>query len=184
MTTIIDEDLNAVIEAQEEDSEEEVASLEHGIIASNLNANLWIYLRQYEIGEVFDSQTTFRFKGKKSNRQPDIAFVLNEHLPENLRDEADFAPDFAAEVVSKNDKDFNIEEKVLQYQKSGVRLVWIIHSFSRTVEVFRLETGLRSQRFVGSDELDGGSVIPGFKITVEALFARVPVMDDEDDLAE
>jgi Uma2 family endonuclease len=74
------------------------------------------------------------------------------------------------EVVSKNDTDYEIEERVIQYQQSNVGLVWIIHPVSQTVAVYRLESGVRAQILYGEDELSGEKVLPGFSLTVKNIF--------------
>ncbi len=166
------------LETQESD-EEEMATIEHGAIGVALSGFLFAHVRQTRSGRVFDAQTTFKFFGKNPNRQPAVAYVSTSRLPKDWRKEADFAPDMVAEVTSKNDKDFDVEAKVLQYQRSGVRLIWILHSYSQTVEVFKLSTGLRSQRLAGDDELNGDDVIPGFKLKISELYEGVPVAQEE-----
>lgn len=152
------------------EEQEIMPSLEHGIIGSRLNRFLDVYVDDNNLGAVCTSQTSFKFIGKPITRYPDISFISLERLPEQLRTDADFAPDLAVEVVSKGDDDYDLEEKIIQYQKSGVRLIWIVHPVSQTVEVYRLSTGLRSFRLVGEDELLGEEVIPGFKVKVSRLF--------------
>ena len=168
------------MELESEQGEEAIGSLESGAIGSTLIIYLNQYVRANKLGRVFESRTTFKFKGKKPNRQPDVAFVATNRLPTNWRQEADFAPDFAAEVVSKNDKAFEIEAKAKQYQKSKVRLIWIIHPYSKTIYIYRLATGLVPQVIGPNKELDGEDVVPGFKLKVNELFAGIPVDDDED----
>ena len=168
---------NPDLQAQE--LAEELATIEHGAIGTALAGFLFTHVRQTKSGRVFDAQTSFKFKGKNPGPQPDVAYVAANRLPTDWRKEADFAPDMVAEVTSKNDKDFEVEAKVLQYQRSGVRLVWILHSYTQTVEVFRLSKGLRSQRLVGDDELEGEDVIPGFKLKISELFEGVPISQGE-----
>lgn len=160
----------SVVELSQEEIED-MASLEHGAIGARLLRFLDVYVEEHELGLVFNAQTTFKVEGTPSKRYPDIAFVMAERLPENLRVEADFAPDLAVEVVSKNDTDFEIEERIIQYQNSGVRLIWIIHPVSQSVEIYRLSRGIESERLSGDKELDGEDVIPGFKLRVSKLFA-------------
>ncbi len=123
-----------------------------------------------QLGEVFDSQTTFKMLGAPPYRQPDVSFVTKERLPGNLRIKADFAPDLAVEIVSESDIVFEIEAKLAQYIQSGVKLIWIIYPVRRLVEVYRPETGLIPEIKSGGDELDGLAVIPGFKLPVKSLF--------------
>ena len=153
-----------------EEEPEEMASLEHGDIISLLISYLVQYVYPKKLGRIFEGQTSFKVGGTPPRRQPDIAFVAQDRLPVSLRVKAEFAPDLAVEVVSETDNDFEIEAKVIQYQTAGVRLIWVIHPISQTVEVFRLSEGLRSQRLLKEDELDGYEVIPGFKLAVSNLF--------------
>jgi Uma2 family endonuclease len=74
------------------------------------------------------------------------------------------------EVLSKGDDVSEVDRKILQYQRSGVRLVWIIHPVIRAVDVYRLKDGLKLQRLLIEDELDGEEVIPGFRFKVSRLF--------------
>lgn len=73
-------------------------------------------------------------------------------------------------MASPGNKDYDNEAKIVEYRKVGVNLVWIIHPLSRRVNVFPPETGLRPQSFLGTDELDGEGVIPGFKLNVSTIF--------------
>jgi len=65
---------------------------------------------------------TSEFLGEESNPLPDLSFVSRERLPQRLDQNANFAPDLAVEVLSRGDDVAEIDKKVLQYQKSGVRL--------------------------------------------------------------
>ena len=178
MITATDDELE--LQTELNDDEEAIGSLEHGAIGSTLIMYLNQYVRANKLGRVFDAQTTFMFMGKKPNRQPDVAFVSANRLPTRWDEEADFLPDFAAEIDSKNDKIFQIHLKVKQYQKSGVRLVWIIHPVIQTVDVFRFNTGVKSETFAGDDELSGEEVIQGFKVKVSDLFEGIPLHDDDE----
>lgn len=146
------------------------ASLEHGAIVSRLNRYLDAYVAEHNLGRVFMAQTTFRFKGMLPTRYPDITFLTRERLPGTLRMEADFAPDLAVEVISKNDTDFEIDERVIQYQLSGVRLIWVIHPVTQTIAVYRLSNGVKAQILIDEDEVSGEDVIPGFKLQVKKVF--------------
>ncbi len=168
---IIDSDLELDYQAEEET--EKRASLEHGLIGAVLSSYLVQHVLPNKLGGVFDAQTSFKVLGNPPTRQPDVAFVRASRLPATLRKQADFAPDLAVEIVSESDKTFDTEAKILQYQQSGVALIWIVYPVTKTVEVYRLSQGLRSQRLFGEDELDGEAVIPGFKLALNKLFDYV-----------
>jgi Uma2 family endonuclease len=145
-------------------------SLEHGAIGIRLGRYLDAYVEEHGLGLVCNSQTTYRFVGSKPNRLPDLSFVSRERLPQRIDQNADFAPDLAVEVLSKGDDVSEIDKKILQYQRSGVRLVWVIHPVIQAVDIYRLKDGLKLQRLLLEDELDGEEVIPGFKLKVSRLF--------------
>jgi len=73
-----------------------------------------------------------------------------------------------AEVNSPYDTTEEIAERVEEYLECGVKLVWVINPYSRTVIVHRpndepLALDVR-------DELDGGSDLTGFRCKVSELF--------------
>lgn len=149
---------------------EQMPSLEHGAIGIRLGRYLDAHVEEYQLGLVCNSQTTYKFIGQKSNCLPDLSFVSREKLPQRLDQNANFAPDLAVEVLSQGDDVVEVDKKVLQYQKSGVRLVWVIHPVIQAVDVYRLKDGMKLQRLLIDDELDGEEVIQGFKLKVKRLF--------------
>jgi Uma2 family endonuclease len=154
----------------EDEELQEMPSLEHGAIGIRLGRYLDAYVEENSLGLVCNSQTTYRFIGQKANRLPALSFVSRERLPARIDQNADFAPDLAVEVLSKGDDVSEIDQKILQYQRSGVRLVWVIHPIIQVVDVYRLKDGLKLQRLLPENELDGEDVIPGFRLKVSRLF--------------
>ena len=155
---------------QEEDEPKKMATGLHGAISSNINGDLSVYVRSNKLGRVFDSSTTYNFRDGQPKRMPDVSFITQERVPTKLDEELSIAPDLAVEVVSKNDTVFEVEVKVKQYQQAGVKLIWIVYPFSQTVEVYRLNDKIGSQRFGGDGGLEGGEVLPGFKLAVSSIF--------------
>ncbi|MEI6046907.1 MAG: Uma2 family endonuclease [Chloroflexota bacterium] len=157
-----------------ESSEEELGT--SGGIPGEVEALLILHLAQYvyakRLGRVFGSQTDFELKGI-GRRQPDLAFVKLERLPINVRDAVPMAPDLAVEVVSKTDHTYDVEDKVQEYLRAGVGLVWVVRPIGKIVEVYR--PGQEVPTLLGlKNELDGEDVIPGFKLKVSAIFDYPP----------
>ena len=46
-------------------------------------------------------------------------------------------PDLAVEVTSPTDVVYELEEKVEEYLRAGVRLIWVIHPEVQAIEVMR-----------------------------------------------
>jgi len=106
-------------------------------------------------------------------RIPDVSFVSRDRLPGGeLPDDPipDLAPDLAVEVLSKSNTKTEMKRKLRDYFLNGVRLVWLINPKTQTAEVY---TSPEDMRAVGkSQALDGGDVLPGFRLPLKELFAR------------
>jgi Uma2 family endonuclease len=104
-------------------------------------------------------------------RRPDVSFIRRGRLPggRRPRGHCPVAPDLAVEVVSPNDLYSEVEEKVGEYRRAGVHLVWVIHPPTRTVRVHRLDGTITD--LTEADELSGEDILPGFRCAVRELFA-------------
>ena len=79
-------------------------------------------------------------------------------------------PTCAVEVLSPNDRDDEVEEKVQLWLAAGSQVVWVVDPEARTVVVHRL--GAEPVTLREDQEIDGGEVIPGFRCRV-ADFSRL-----------
>jgi Uma2 family endonuclease len=108
---------------------------------------------------------------KKLVRIPDVSFTRWDRLPgRKVPDDPvpDLAPDLAVEVLSKANTRREMERKLKEYFLSGVRLVWFVEPTARTVQVF---TSPEQVTALGiKDTLEGGEVLPGFRVSVARLF--------------
>ncbi len=78
-------------------------------------------------------------------------------------------PDLAVEIVSPNDRADDINDKVHEYLEAGARLVWVFWPRRRAVMVHEPDQPIHE---LGPDDfLDGGDVLPGFRVRVADLFA-------------
>jgi Uma2 family endonuclease len=131
-------------------------------------------LKANNFGRVFDSSAEYRFLeqfeggNRRAGRQPDISFVGNERLPARFRSYPDIVPDMVIEVESPTDKPYHLEAKIEQYRKAGVKLIWLVHPYTRTVDVY--SSGNQFKRYNFEEELDGDKVLPGFKLKVNDIF--------------
>jgi Uma2 family endonuclease len=104
-------------------------------------------------------------------RRPDVSVIRRDRLSADLFPQGHclLVPDLAAEVVSPNDFYSEVEEKVVEYLRAGVRLVWVINPRTRTVRVHRRDGTVTD--LDETAELDGEDVLPGFRCPVRELFA-------------
>lgn len=141
-------------------------------IASILGYYLEHFCRTHRLGRV-RVETPFSIDvARKLERRPDAAFVSYDRWPRDRRvsrgDAWPVVPDLAVEVVSPSNKASDMQRKRLEYFRAGVRLVWVVFPDQFEVHVYSAPTEVRIR--TRADELDGGEVIPGFRLPVEALF--------------
>ncbi|MDE0427045.1 MAG: Uma2 family endonuclease [Candidatus Poribacteria bacterium] len=141
-------------------------SMEHGDISMNLISPLNSYIRENQLGRVYIPDTGFKVRERVLI--PDIAFLSNEHIPEDRSKASPVPPDLAVEVVSPTDIWHQVEEKAFAYLEAGTQLVWVIKPRSKTVTVYRSETDITL--LTRNDTLTGEQVIEGFSCQVAELF--------------
>ncbi len=105
-------------------------------------------------------------------RRPDVAFVSYQRWPRHRQvpESAswDVVPELAVEVISPNDLFEEVVGKVQEYFQAGVLLVWVV--IPSTKQVYVYESPTRIQVRTQTDELDGGTILPGLRLSVAPLF--------------
>jgi len=145
------------------------------LIAAEITGILRNHCRAYNLGWILESELGYRcFPWKPGRiRRADVSFIRADRLSQERLSEGfcSIAPDLAVEVVSPNDLVEKLDEKVDEYLRAGVRLVWIVRAAVRAVEVFRSD---RSVSWLwAEDEISGEDVMPGFRCQVGSLFPSV-----------
>lgn len=141
-------------------------------LANSLAEIIRDYLKSQPLGRVF-VEMLFRLEpDDRLDRRPDLAYVPYDRWPDRVVPELEawpMIPALAVEIVSKTNTATGIQEKIRDYFQHGVNLVWVI--YPRTAMVYVYE-GLKTNRILDDqDTLDGGSVLPGFRLPVKELFA-------------
>ena len=141
-------------------------SMEHGDISINLVFRLGSYIRENQLGRIYIPDTGFKVGERVL--MPDIAFLSNEHLPDDRSKTSPIPPDLAVEVVSPTDILHRVEEKAFVYLEAGTQLVWVLKPVSKTVTVYRSEVDIKL--LTRNDLLTGEEVVKGFSCQVAELF--------------
>ena len=84
----------------------------------------------------------------------------------------DMVPDLAIEVVSPTNTADEVQDKHLEYFRAGVRQVWVIYPRQREAYIYTSPTQVRI--LTGDQELDGGDILPGFRLPLAELFEDEP----------
>jgi Uma2 family endonuclease len=141
-------------------------------LAGEIHTPIHQHVKPRKLGYVTAAETGYILNknpsGKDTVRAPDVGFVSAERLPEGLPDGyIPFAPDLAVEIASPTESGDDIQEKVLDYLRFGTRAVWYFYPKSRTVNVHTRE-GMHT--LTEEDVLDGGDILPGFRLNVRDVF--------------
>jgi Uma2 family endonuclease len=107
-------------------------------------------------------------------RIPDVAFTSWGRLPGRRYPTSPvprLAPNLAVEILSRGNTPGEMAAKRQDYFNAGVELVWEIDPQSRTVAVYTAVTHVTT--LTAGDTVDGGSVLPGFTLALQHLFAEL-----------
>jgi Uma2 family endonuclease len=112
-------------------------------------------------------------------RMPDVAFVRWDKFPGRRiprKRTPRVAPDLAVEILSRGNTKAEMDLKLREYFKAGVRLVWYIDAKTRKARVYTSPTDV--QRLGTNGVLDGRDVLPGFQLRLKDWFDKVPREED------
>jgi Uma2 family endonuclease len=108
-------------------------------------------------------------------RLPDVSFVTWERLlatEAHTKKVAPLGPDLAVEILSEGNTRKEMDEKRRQLFAAGMKLMWVIDPKTRTAEVYDDAAQPDHMVPIGEgDALDGGTVLPGFRLSLAELFA-------------
>jgi Uma2 family endonuclease len=79
-------------------------------------------------------------------------------------------PDLSVEIVSPSNTVNEMSRKVAEYLDAGAALIWVVEPLRRQVTVITPDRMARIIR--DGDVLDGGDILPGFRLPVSEIFGR------------
>ena len=147
------------------------AGFRHGTVAGRIHIKLGYFVDEHDLGIVSAAETGFRLASDPDTvRAPDVAFVRRERIEEVGEPKGYWpgAPDLAVEVISPNDRYHEVHDKVLDWLRAGTRMVILADPSSRTLTVYHASREV--EILTEDDTLDGGDVVPGWRVRVEQLF--------------
>jgi Uma2 family endonuclease len=132
------------------------------------------------LGRLFATTNAYRQGGEliaeqevrltaRQMRRPDLAYFSGEQIDGSQTEDYEPIPDFVIEVVSPNDDAEAVEQKLAEYFKAGVQVVWHIYPGNQAVYVY---TSRRHVTIcIEDDACTAAPVLPDFAIRVSELFA-------------
>jgi Uma2 family endonuclease len=141
-------------------------------VASLLCMFLGNFARTTRLGRAFILMLFRIDQPRDLQRRPDIAFVSHAKWPVHRRlpdaEAWDMVPDLAIEIVNSTELADQVQETIHDYFRAGVTRVWVVYPNQR--EVYIYSSLMQIQVLQLGQDLDGGELIPGFRLPLAALF--------------
>ena len=136
----------------------------------DLSGQVWYWNRQTELGEAFDSSTGYDFTAVEGGMpSPDSSWIEKSRLEGvSLEKFFSIAPDFVIELRSSSDNLKPTQQKMLVYQRVGVRMGLLINPQQQQVEIYRL--GQAVEILEAPKSVDCNEVMPGFLLDLSRIW--------------
>jgi Uma2 family endonuclease len=150
---------------------EKMPTEEHGMVAGNIHAPLWNFVKPRKLGRVGIEVRHRRPEDQRYSLLPDVSFTSAERLlPIVEKGSVPQMPDLVVEVKSPDDTYKDLRAKADYYLANGSRLVWLVYPQRLEVEVCVKDQNGTVHRHTVKDVLDGGDVLPGFRLPLAEVF--------------
>ena len=150
----------------------------HERVVSYVHGELFGFLQQHPIGEVFGSNYDVQLSTKRIYH-PDVKFVSTFNADVVRKKRICGVPDVVIEVVSPDDSDRDWRVKFNAYEKAGVAEYWLIDA-QTVVATFYVHDGKQLVKQVSKSRRYTSAAIKGFRLDLDAMEAYVgrPLGDD------
>src|SRR5207253_1015488 len=139
----------------------------HGSISQEIARQLGNHVRAQHLGKVYGADIGFVLsRDPDTVRAPDAAFVRADRVV-RMKEYFPGAPDLAVEVISPNDTYTEVDAKVREYLRAGAQMVIVVNPRNETAAV---HTATGSTHLSIDDTLDGGDVVPGWRLPLRDIF--------------
>jgi Uma2 family endonuclease len=131
----------------------------------------WLRTQPKPRGEVYGGELGVLLPGRKSTVGVDVVYASPDVVEIQDDEEStllDGVPTLVVEILSPNDSMKRIHEKVSEYRKAGVPLVWVVDPDDRSVKVYRDNQPVES--FNITQRIPEHPSMPGFSPAVAELF--------------
>ncbi|XHR84759.1 MAG: Uma2 family endonuclease [Gloeotrichia echinulata GP01] len=144
---------------------------ETGKSNSTINAQIWFWNDQNQLGEVFDSSTGFTLPSG-ADRSPDVSWVEKSRWDALTKEQKEkfipLCPDFVIEIMSPNDSLKKTQMKMQEYIENGCRLGWLLNRKKQEVEIYR--PGQEVEVLKLPQTISGENVLPGFVLNMQKIW--------------
>ena len=140
-------------------------------LGTYISGLIWSFIKDDDLGVILGADGLF-WVDEDQLRAPDVTFFPWSSFPdEEIPDDTwwSVAPGLCVEVLSPSNTPREIERKLCELFGAGCQLAWIVDPESKTAKVHSSAKRFKLLDIRGT--LDGGKVLPGFKLPLAELFA-------------
>ncbi len=146
------------------------ASEEHEDIFSYLNALFRLYLEKNNAGKIYGSRFVMKLS-KTWNSEPDLFIVLPDNFS-HIKDTYYEGPaDLVIEILSKSTRELDLEKKIPEFLRVGVKEIWIVDPQQKELSVVH-KSDKKTYNNYKSDEIVKSTVLSTFKFKLKWLWFR------------
>jgi Uma2 family endonuclease len=150
------------------------AGADYGVLVGRVAGWLGVFAYPEDLGDVYASECAFFAPAAPDEEEimliPDVAFVRAERLPPYAERPGflHLAPDIAVGIAEAPIWRSHAGKHLADYLRAGVALIWLVDPIAGAVAVHAPGADVRVLQ--GDDVLDGGAVLPAFRLPVATLF--------------
>lgn len=163
------ENVDRLLELIEGEIVEKMPTELHAAIVGLIIGHIFIYFLQNPIGWILPEARYRLPKDDHNARMPDISVVIGRDRRLVDKGAAPYIPDLAIEVQSPDDSLKKMRQKADYYLANGGKMVWLVYTDKQVVTLLTLDD---EQLLQINDVIDGGDVLPGFKLAVRDIFPQ------------
>lgn len=144
---------------------------QQGIIGMEILVAIGRFIGVDRLGHGFAGETGFLVaRDPDTVLAPDFAFIGTERMPpwSEMEGYGQLAPDLAVEIISPTVWPEEVRAKVDAYLEAEVGALWLVDHIREEVTVYR--PGQPPQVVGRDEELDGGDILPGFRLPLTEIF--------------
>jgi Uma2 family endonuclease len=143
----------------------------HGSICGDAYFKLHGFGRETGHGHAATNDSAVRIN-ESTVRGADVCYYSEARWPRARvgQESPPVPPDLVVEVVSPSDRPSDVLEKVAEYLRAGVLMVWVIHPQGRTLTIYRPDD-ITPTVLDDRDTVENLPELPGFRCPVAEFFA-------------
>lgn len=150
---------------------EKAVGARESFLGAYISGLIWSFIKDDDLGVILGADGLF-WVDDDQLRAPDVTFFPWSAFPdEEIPDETwwSVAPGLCVEVLSPSNTAREIDRKLRELFGAGCQLAWIVDPETKTAKVHTSAKRFKPLDIRGT--LDGGKVLPGFKLPLAELFA-------------